>query len=100
MTNATIENNDFLDSTAAASGHIIIVLNAGERAEARIADNQIVDGAGFGILCSDRGGTFLLTDLMDNNFGDNEKGDISGCPWPDQGMSFEVGFGNSTMRCG
>jgi hypothetical protein len=65
------------------AGQITLVVNPGVTLqtgiEARIAENRLQAGTGYGIQC--RGaGTFLLTDLFTNVFARNIRGDISGCP--------------------
>jgi hypothetical protein len=77
--NATILANTFLNSTSSADGQISLIIHARSRIEARIANNVIHDGSGYGILCQGAG-QFLLTDLLTNNFADNVKGDIFDCP--------------------
>ena len=79
MANANIVNNSFLNSISEHSGQITITANQGESIEARIAENRIHGGIGFGILCQGAG-TFLLTDLLTNDFTGNVGDDISGCP--------------------
>jgi hypothetical protein len=79
ITNANIHNNILLNSTSASDGQIRIDVHSGETIEARIAENRIQGGAGYGILCKDDG-TFLLTDLLTNDFIDNARGNIAGCP--------------------
>ena len=79
ITNATIEANVFSDSTNALLGQITVTPFPDHAISARIANNDIVDGAGYGILCT-LGGTFLLTALATNNFVNNAAGNIAGCP--------------------
>jgi hypothetical protein len=80
VTDASIEDNEFLDSVNPLIGQITLSTDSGDTVEARIAGNRIHGGAGYGILCSGSG-TFLLTDLQMNDIADNARGDIWGCSY-------------------
>lgn len=73
-----IQDNEFLDSTNEHSGQIILSLDEGEAVDASIARNRIEGGAGHGIYCQG-GGAFDLV-IIGNDFADNAKMDIAGCP--------------------
>jgi hypothetical protein len=79
VTNASILGNTLLHSTAPSSGQITLIADAQSKIAARIANNVIHDGSGYGILC--QGAMFSLAGLSTNDFANNVKGNISsGCP--------------------
>jgi len=78
IANGRIQDNEFLDSTNEDSGQIALVLDEGETVDARVARNRIQGGAGHGIFCQGDGTFDLL--IIGNDFADNAKMDIAGCP--------------------
>lgn len=79
VTGAVVERNVFSNSTHPDLGQITVALQGGGRIEARVVNNAVRGGAGYGILCKGMG-MFLLTDLITNDFSGNVKGDHFGCP--------------------
>lgn len=75
LVDATVGHNQFLNSTGNQAGQISIALNPGEMVRAQIVQNQIRDGANFGIFCRGNGRFDLA--IADNSFVGHEDREIS-----------------------
>jgi hypothetical protein len=78
FTNVAIDGNTISSSWSASLGQIMLQAFSGCEISARIANNVVVDGAGYGMLCTG-GGAFALTDLTTNTFVNNAAGNTNGC---------------------
>jgi len=78
VSDGLIERNDFTASKNQFNGQITVLASAGQSIAARVANNDITDGAGYGILCSGEG-QIVLTGLLTNNLANNAAGAIGNC---------------------
>ena len=74
----SIDGNTISSSWSASLGQIVLQAFPGYEISARIANNVVVEGAGYGILCTG-GGAFALADLTTNTFINNAAGNTNGC---------------------
>jgi len=76
MKNVLIENNFFFDSTNKSSGQVSLIVSPEQLVEAKISENIIQGGSGYGIYCKNDGELFI-TDLLSNQYLNNENGPLS-----------------------
>ncbi len=76
MRNALIKKNHFLDSTDRFLGQVSLIVSPELLVEAKISENIIQGGSGYGIYCKNDGELFV-NDLMSNLFLNNQNGYVS-----------------------
>jgi hypothetical protein len=94
FTNVTIDGNTFMGSWGPSLGQITLQALPDSGISARIANNVVIDGAGYGVLCTG-GGAFVLADLETNTFVDNAGGNTNGCEQKLRGHSAPLGQAGS-----